>query len=306
MALVIDGESPPLGTHGAVIDERDQRTGDHFPNPTGEDRNVLGDVIRLEPMTTGFMEKDSTASLLDHHGQGSRWRRSSRQLREGTLGSRPGQILDEEPVEQLETDGGAHRLAPGLQAGVATGHARNGEPGLHLIVAGQHTLAVGHQYAPAAVAVDGGHLADGTPGGAGGLVGPAQQRHLLRLGHTLRQDADVVGRGRCHPAQGHGPHSPTALAGGGGSSLRRGPQARFAQVARVGEAGGVAGDHPDARAAVATGRQILDPPVVEPGGRPAPILDEHLGELSAGPQRHAEDTLHHRFVDHVRSCLHWN
>ena len=69
------------------------------------------------------------------------------------------------------------------------------------------------------------------------------------------------------------------------------PRARrpgLRQVGGVGEAGGLADDHPDPGAALAARGQLLDPAVVEPGGRAAPVLGEHLGEtrrLSATPPR---------------------
>ena len=53
----------------------------------------------------------------------------------------------------------------------------------------------------------------------------------------------------------------------------------------MGEPGGLTDHHPDAGAAVATRGQLLDPAVVEPGRRTAPVLGEDLGEVAAGSQR---------------------
>src|SRR3712207_1452544 len=60
----------------------------------------------------------------------------------------------------------------------------------------------------------------------------------------------------------------------------RGQEPLFGEVGGVGEAGGLADDDPDARAAIAARRELLDPAVVEGGGRAAAVLDEHLGEVA--------------------------
>ena len=101
--------------------------------------------------------------------------------------------------------------------------------------------------------------------------------------------------------QRHRPHPAAALAGRGRGRLRRRPQAGLAQVAGVGEAGGLPDHHPDPGAPVAPRGQVLDPAVVQPGGRAAPVLGEHLGELAARAQGDAQHCLDHRFVDQRRT-----
>ena len=91
------------------------------------------------------------------------------------------------------------------------------------------------------------------------------------------------------------PPPPWRAAAAAASAAARRPG--LAQVAGVGETGRLADDHPDAGAPVAARRQVLDPAVVEAGGRAAPVLGEHLGELAAGAQGDAQDRLDHRFVD---------
>ena len=66
----------------------------------------------------------------------------------------------------------------------------------------------------------------------------------------------------------------------------------------MGEPGGLTLDHTNAGAAVATGRDLLDPPVVEPDGRAALVLGVDLGEFGPGPQRRTEGPFDHVLVDH--------
>ncbi len=95
---------------------------------------------------------------------------------------------------------------------------------------------------------------------AGGLVGPLQQLDLGRLGDRLRQHRDVVGPAARRRGSRSTMRSPSATtAGGGGGRLGRGAQALLGEVGGVGVAGGLAGDDPDAGAAVAAGGQLLDP-----------------------------------------------
>ena len=123
-------------------------------------------------------------------------------LRNARGGRQPGQLLDVVAVEQLPADRGPDRLPTRLHAGVAHRHAADREPGLDLVVVGQHAVAVGHQDAAAPVGVDRADLADGPARRAGHLVGPAQQIHLGRLGDRLGEHGHRVGRGRHHPGQG--------------------------------------------------------------------------------------------------------
>jgi enoyl-CoA hydratase/carnithine racemase len=87
----------------------------------------------------------------------------------------------------------------------------------------------------------------------------------------------------------------------GGGRIGRLPQAGLGEVGGVGVAGGVAGDHPDARPAVAAGAQLLHPAVVEAGRAGPLVLDEDLGELAARAQRGAEHPLDHTLVEHGTS-----
>jgi hypothetical protein len=97
--------------------------------------------------------------------------------------------------------------APGLHAGVARGHHPHHEQRAGLVVGGQEPVGVGHQDAPAAVAVGRRHLLDGAPVGAGHLVRPLEQLHLDGLGHVLgrvatgwdRTGAAVEGHGAVPP-----------------------------------------------------------------------------------------------------------
>ena len=75
-------------------------------------------------------------------------------------------------------------------------------------------------------------------------------------------------------------------------------QPAFTQVARVGEPGGLAGDDPDAGAAIPTAGDLLDPPVVEARRRRALVLGVDLGEVAARPHRGSEHALQNIVVDH--------
>ena len=92
-----------------------------------------------------------------------------------------------------------------------------------------------------------------------------------------------------------------ALAGGRRCSLRRGAQARLAEVGGVGEARGVALDHAYAGAAVAATGDLLDPAVIQAGHRRALVFDEDFGELSAGSHRRAEDPFENVGFDYIMS-----
>jgi predicted thioesterase len=66
----------------------------------------------------------------------------------------------------------------------------------------------------------------------------------------------------------------------------------------MGESSGFADDDTDARASVASGAQLLDSAVVEPGRRGPPVLDEDLREVTAGTQCRAENALNCRGIEH--------
>lgn len=82
---------------------------------------------------------------------------------------------------------------------------------------------------------------------------------------------------------------PPPLTSGLGGHPGGGQQARLGEVGGVGEPGGLAGDDADARAAVATGGELLDLAVVETDAGAAPVGGEDLGEVSAGGECGGED-----------------
>ena len=75
-------------------------------------------------------------------------------------------------------------------------------------------------------------------------------------------------------------------------------QAALGQVARVREAGRLAGDDADPGAAVVPARHLFDAPVVEPRRRRSLVLGVDLGELAAGPHRRRQHPLQDVMVDH--------
>ena len=162
-------------------------------HPVAEHRGLLGHQVGLKAVTAGLVEQHAAAAGTDHHRHRAAGRGLGGQFGERPVGRGAGQGVYLVFVEQLEADGSAHALEPGLHAGVAHRHTRHREPGAHLVVASQQPVAVGHQDAAAAVGVAGRHLGNGRAGRSGGLVGPAQQIHLGRLGHRFGQYFDFVG-----------------------------------------------------------------------------------------------------------------
>ena len=55
-------------------------------------------------------------------------------------------LLDVDRVEDLESDRVAHRLVPGLHAGVAVGDGADAQQGAHHFVVGEHAVGVGDQH----------------------------------------------------------------------------------------------------------------------------------------------------------------
>ena len=133
-ALVVDGEGPPLRAHGAVVDQGHQGAGHLLADHAGVDRRVLDDVVGLETVAARLVEQDAAAAPGQDHGQLARRSGPGRQLGQGPAGGQLGQLLDRDLVEQLEPHGAGRRLEPGLQAGVARGHARDREAGPDLFV----------------------------------------------------------------------------------------------------------------------------------------------------------------------------
>ena len=126
--------------HRPVVHERYRGGGHLLSDLAGEDRNGLGDVIGLQPVTTGLVEEHAAATAFDDNGHGPRRRRSRLQLAQGATRRRTGELFDVMAVEQLEAHGRPDALRPGLHPGVATGNDRYPELCPHLVVGGQHAL----------------------------------------------------------------------------------------------------------------------------------------------------------------------
>ena len=131
------------------------------------------------------------------------------------------------------------------------------------------------------------------------LVGPAQQLDLGRLGDRLGQDRrpalGAAASTRVRATSRTPPPPPRAAAAAASAAARRPASERSAVWAKP-VVSPTTTRMPGAP--LAARGQLLDPAVVEPGRRAAPVLGEHLGELAAGAQRDAEHALHHRLVDH--------
>jgi hypothetical protein len=97
---------------------------------------------------------------------------------------------------------------------------------------------------------------------------------------------------------GHLAHAAAATSGRRRCRFCRAPQSVLGQVCGVGEARGLTADDPDARPAVAAGRQLFDLPVVETGRRRAPVFSEDLGELAPTAKGSAENALEDGLFDH--------
>ncbi len=220
------------------------------------------------------------------------------ELRQRLAGDLASVLLDVDLVEQLPTDRAPDRLVAGLHAGVADGDALHGEQRLDLIVLGEHPVAVGDEDAAPAVGHPRRDLLDGGALRPSGLVGPGQQRDLGRLLDVLGQHGDLVGPAGVDPAEGDRAVLAGRASRRGGGRFGRGPQPGFGQIGGVGESGRLADDDADAGAPVASGAQLLDPAVVEPGRRGPPVLDEDLGEVAARAQRRAENALNYGGVEH--------
>ena len=128
-----------------------------------------------------------------------------------------------------------------------------------------------------------------------------KQLDLARLRHRLRQHRDLVRRrgpaGQCDLA-----HSAATGSGRRGRGFGRLREAGLAEVGGVREPGRVAAHDPDARAAQATGGELLDAPVVESAAAAQAILGEHLGEVAAAAERGLEGALEHGRLDQL--CCH--
>jgi hypothetical protein len=70
----------------------------------------------------------------------------------------------------------------------------------------------------------------------------------------------------------------------------------------VGEPGRLAPHDPDPRSTVAPRRQLLHAPVVQAGRRRPPVLNEQLGEVTAGAEGGGQDALDDGFFDLDHFC----
>ena len=123
--------------------------------------------------------------------------------------------------------------------------------------------------------------------------------HLVGLGHVVGVLADRAHRALRAAGERDGAGAAATLAGRGSGRLGRGEQPGLAEVGGVGETGGVALDHPDAGAPVATAGDLLDPAVVEPRRGGALVLGVHLGEVGARAHRRRQHPFQHVAVDHA-------
>src|SRR5690606_1986461 len=87
--------------------------------------------------------------------------------------------------------------------------------------------------------------------------------------------------------------------GGGGRGLGGLEETGRGQVGRVGEAGGVAHDHPDPGAPIPAGGEVLDLAVVEHGVGGGSVLHEDLGQVTPGAQGGGEGALDQILVEHT-------
>ena len=80
------------------------------------------------------------------------------------------------------------------------------------------------------------------------------------------------------------------------SGLRRPQERRLVEIVGVRVPCPLPGDDPHARAAKDARRSFLDLPVLEPERLRQPVLEEHVGEVAAAPQRARQDASEHRRV----------
>ena len=66
-AFVVDREVPPFAGHGAVVDEGDERSGNLFADPVGEDARRFGHEVCFEAMAARLMKKHSPTTGTDNH-----------------------------------------------------------------------------------------------------------------------------------------------------------------------------------------------------------------------------------------------
>ena len=174
------------------------------------------------------------------------------------------------------------RLAPGLHAGVATGHRRDAEADPDLVVGGENPVGVGHQDLAPAVPVVGVQLPDVATGGAGGGVRPcAAARPCPPWPRRRAGSRRVTGSARGDRDRATWRRAARSASRGGRCGLSGGQQAPFGKVGGVRKTGRIADHNPDPGSPVVARTDVLDPAVVERNQRPAPVLGEHFGELAA-------------------------
>ena len=210
-------------------------------------------------------------------------------------------------VEELEADRAPRRLVTGLHAGVGHRHAVDAEAGAHPVVLDEQAVGVGDEHPSPGVGVGRGDLADRIALGAGGVVGPLEHLGLAGLLDRLREDLTLRCGGLHRPAlQGGNVGGALLTTRRGGRGLGGVAEPRLGEVGGVGKARGVAPDDADARAPFATGDELLDLAVVEPGRRHPAILDEDLGEITASAKGRLQGPLKNCLFDQLAShggCL---
>ena len=286
MALVVNGQRAPLGSHRAVIDQR-HAAGRHLrANPAGEHRRALAHQIGFEPMPACLMEQDPAPAAGDHHGHLAARRGTGRELRDGALRGTLGEFSRIVVVEQLPAHRVADGLAASLQAAVATRDASHREQRPHLVIGRADAMGVGHQDPAAALAIAGSHLGDGLVRGAGGIISCAQQRHLAFGADGGRQHSNPWFSESVPPERPHVDSPPVGLPGRHRSSRTSGIcQPMGAQVRCVRIARDLTGSDPDAHTAVTARVHLLNPTLVKDHAGRFPVLGEQLCPLAARVQR---------------------
>ena len=301
VAFVVDADRAPLGAHRAVVDERDERRGDQLAGLVAVDAGALRDQVCLEAVAARLVEQHAAAALLDDHGHRATRRRPGAELGDRHAGRVTSELGDVDAVEHLEPDRLAGALEAGLHAGVAGRDDAHPYEAPYLLVLGEHTVGVGHQYPAAAVAVAGRHLHDRSAGRPGGLVDAPEQLDLRSLRHLVGVSLDRVHLGAGASRERHRAHSAPTLTGCGCSLFGGRHETGLAEIGRVGEPRGVTLDDADAGAPVAAAGDLFDAAVVERHGRGPLVLGEHLGEVRPAPHRRAEHPGQDILVDHQAS-----
>ncbi len=209
-------------------------------------------------------------------------------LRQSPIGRSPTDLFDVDGVEQFEPDRSPDRFVARLHAGVARRDGLDDEERADLIVLGEHAVAVGDEDPPATVAVACHDLGDRTRRCPGRFVGACEQFDLGRLGDRLGKHCGLARPRRGRPGQIDDLGPAAAAACCGRCRFGRAPESALGEIRRVGEPGGVAGNHPDARTTAPPRTQLFDLAVVVDGRCIGSIFDEDLGELTAGRHRDAD------------------